>query len=197
MSKNLKYAAGNHLSDFEQIKSTSQDRMEYWSSRDLAEMLGYTNYRLFERVIKKAKLSCFNSGHTVNEHFVDSDEMVEIGSDTARPVKAVLMSRYACYLAIQNANPEKEIVAKGQTYFASQTRRQELGLNNVGSAEMAANLFCVIQAEEKLRRDNVVGKEAVDRIYHDVSTKVGQTIRALGGTLPDDFSPIESIAEVS
>jgi DNA-damage-inducible protein D len=77
-------------------------------------------------VIEKARTACFNSGQRVEDHFVGIDQVVEIGSGAQRPVQAVMMSRYACYLVIQNADPAKEIVAVGQTYFAVQTRRQEL-----------------------------------------------------------------------
>jgi DNA-damage-inducible protein D len=88
--------------------------------------MDYVFRRNFEGVIEKAKLSCFNSGHRIEDHFVDVNEMIEIGKGGQRPVKTVLLSRYACYLVIQNADPKKEIVAHGQTYFAIQTRRQEL-----------------------------------------------------------------------
>ncbi|MBU4053345.1 MAG: DNA damage-inducible protein D, partial [Proteobacteria bacterium] len=119
-------ATGTHLSPFERIKRTNDAGMEFWSSREFSEILGYGDYRNFEAVIERAKLSCFNSGHRIEDHFVDVTEMIEIGKGGQRAVKTVLLSRYACYLAIQNADPKKEIVAHGQTYFAMQTRRQEL-----------------------------------------------------------------------
>ena len=71
-------------------------------------------------------MACFNSGHRIEDHFVDVTEMVPIGSGAQRPIKTVLLSRYACYLIVQNADPSKKIVALGQNYFAVQTRRQEL-----------------------------------------------------------------------
>lgn len=92
----------------------------------MADVLEYAQYRNFEAVIEKAKLACFNSVQRIEDHFVDVTDMVQIGSGAARSVKTILMSRYACYLIIQNADPKKEIVALGQTYFAIQTRRQEL-----------------------------------------------------------------------
>ena len=117
----------SHISPFEQIKKIDPDTgSEFWSSRDFYTVLGYDSYRNFEPVIKKAKLACLNSGHKIEDHFVDVHKMVEIGSGGQRPIDTVLMSRYACYLVIQNADPRKEIVAQGQTYFAVQTRRQEL-----------------------------------------------------------------------
>jgi len=126
MAKEIAKTTGSHASPFERIKRTNEAGMECWSSRDFAEVLGYSDYRNFERVIEKAKLACFNSGHRLEDHFVDVTEMIEIGKGGQRPVKTVLLSRYACYLSIQNADPKKEIVAHGQTYFAIQTRRQEL-----------------------------------------------------------------------
>lgn len=113
-------------SPFEKIKRVNDAGNEFWSSRDFALVLGYADFRNFEQVIDKAKIACFNSGQRLDDHFVDITEMVGIGSGAKRPIKTTLMSRYACYLAIQNADPDKEIVALGQTYFAIQTRRQEL-----------------------------------------------------------------------
>ena len=114
------------LSPFERIRRTNAAGAAYWSSRDFAVVLGYSDYRNFEAVIGKARLACFNSGHRIEDHFVAVTEMVTIGSGAQRPIKTVLLSRYACYLIVQNADPSKEIVALGQTYFAVQTRRQEL-----------------------------------------------------------------------
>jgi DNA-damage-inducible protein D len=126
MAKEMTKMTGGHASPFERIKRTNDAGMEFWSSRDFSGILGYGDYRNFEGVIEKAKLSCFNSGHRIEDHFVDVTEMIEIGKGGQRPVKTILLSRYACYLAIQNADPKKEIVAHGQAYFAIQTRRQEL-----------------------------------------------------------------------
>ncbi len=118
--------SSGELSPFEQIRRTSATGGESWSSRDFAKVLGYSDYRNFEQVIDKAKAACFNSGQRLEDHFVDITEMIRLGQNTSRPVKATMMSRYACYLVIQNADPAKEIVALGQTYFAVQTRKQEL-----------------------------------------------------------------------
>lgn len=117
---------GEHISPLERIKRTNETNKDYWESRDLAKVLEYTQYRNFEAVIEKAKLACFNSGQRIQDHFVDVSKMVEIGSGATREINVALLSRYACYLVIQNADPKKEIVAHGQTYFAIQTRRQEL-----------------------------------------------------------------------
>jgi DNA-damage-inducible protein D len=115
----------HEITPFERIRRTNPAGHEYWSSRDFARVLGYTDYRNFEAVIEKARTACFNSGQRVEDHFVGITEMIAIGKGGQRPVQTVMMSRYACYLVIQNADPAKEIVAIGQTYFAVQTRRQE------------------------------------------------------------------------
>jgi DNA-damage-inducible protein D len=90
-----------HVSPFERIKRTNEAGVEFWSSRDFAGVLDYGDYRNFEGVVEKAKLSCFNSGQRVEDHFVDVTEMVPIGSGAERSVKTIFMSRYACHLAIQ------------------------------------------------------------------------------------------------
>ena len=110
---------------FETIKRIDENGSEYWSSRDLAKELEYPDYRKFFNVIDKAKIACDNSGQVINNHFVHMDEMVSIGSGAERLIETIFLSRYACYLIVQNSDPTKVVVAKGQTYFAIQTRRQE------------------------------------------------------------------------
>jgi len=267
MSKEIENTTGGHISPFERIKRTNDANNEYWESRALADVLEYTQYRNFEAVIEKAKLSCFNSGHRIDDHFADISKMVEIGSGATREISVTLLSRYACYLVIQNADPSKEIVAQGQTYFAIQTRRQELSderlvedrrvllreeihrhnvqladaakdagviepidyaifqnhgymglygglkqedihrrkglkksqkiLDHMGSTELAANLFRATQAEEKLRRDEGKGKDAANRTHREVGAKVRQTIRELGGTMPEELPVAESIKKLA
>lgn len=111
---------------FENIKKTDDNGIEYWSSRDLARILEYKDYRNFQVVINKAKESCNNSDVSVRDHFVEVTDMVTIGSGAARAVESVRLSRYACYLTVQNADPNKPIVAQAQTYFAIQTRIAEV-----------------------------------------------------------------------
>ncbi len=113
-------------SPFERIRRQDDAGMEYWSSRELAGVLDYEDYRNFLAVLEKARISCENSGISAQDHFVDVTEMVTLGSGAKREIATTLLSRYACYLIVQNADPRKEIVAHGQTYFALQTRRQEL-----------------------------------------------------------------------
>ncbi len=148
MTKEIIKTVEGHKSPFERIKRMNDAGMEFWSSRDFAKVLDYGDYRNFEGVIEKAKLACFNSGYRLEDHFVDVNEMIEIGKGGQRPVKTVLLSRYACYLIIQNADPKKEIVAQGQTYFAIQTRRQELGDEHIEDERR-------ILLREEMRRHNV------------------------------------------
>jgi len=111
---------------FEAIKQIDEQKNEFWFARDLQEVLLYTEWRNFSKVINKAMLSCKNSGFDPANHFVEVNKMVEIGSGAEKEVLDYKLTRYACYLIVQNGDPRKEIIALGQTYFAIQTRRQEL-----------------------------------------------------------------------
>lgn len=247
---------------FEDIRQCNEKGEEFWSARNFAKVLQYSEYRHFLPVIEKAKKACKNSEKTVENHFEHILEMVRIGSGAKRQTENYHLSRYACYLIIQNADPTKEIVANGQTYFAIQTRRQELAdnasfqqlseekqrvflrnelkehnkqlveaanqagvesnldfaifqnhgyqglygglaakaihqrkalkknqqiLDHMGSTELAANLFRATQAEEKLRRDDIKGKVQANNTHYEVGAKVRQTIKELGGTMPEEL----------
>lgn len=111
---------------FENIKKIDDEGNEYWSSRELAKILEYKDYRNFLTVINKAKESCSNSNIMLTDHFVGVTDMVSIGSGAIRTIETIRLSRYACYLTVQNADPSKTIVAQAQTYFAIQTRIAEV-----------------------------------------------------------------------
>ena len=111
---------------FEQIKRKDADGNEFWSARDLSKVLDYADYRNFKTVIAKAIESCKNSGIEPQNHIVEANDMVLVGSGAERQVDSYKLSRYACYLILQNADPGKTVVAEGQTYFAVQTRLQEI-----------------------------------------------------------------------
>lgn len=111
---------------FEQLKKINEYCQEFWKARELAKALEYKDFGNFENVITKAKMACINSWYDVDLHLGDITEMVEIGSWTTRWFSSYSLSRYACYLIVQNADPSKEIFALWQKYFALQTRRQEL-----------------------------------------------------------------------
>lgn len=110
---------------FESIKKVDENGEEWWSSRELAKVLNYVNYKYFLEVMRKAWTAAYNSGVNPANHFVVYNEMVPIGSNAERQVDTVRMSRFACYLTVQNADSSKTIVAQAQTYFAIQTRRAE------------------------------------------------------------------------
>jgi DNA-damage-inducible protein D len=111
---------------FETIKQTNQNGQEFWCARDLQNILGYVKWENFSLALNKAKEACANSGQNVQDHFPDVRKMVGIGSGAQRKIDDIALSRYACYLIVQNADPSKPVVALGQTYFAVQTRKQEL-----------------------------------------------------------------------
>lgn len=111
---------------FEEIKHINEYGSECWLARELAPVLEYARWENFFKVLEKAKEACENSSINIEDHFRDVTKMVEIGSNTQREIEDIELSRYACYLIVQNADPRKKVVALGQTYFAVQTRRQEL-----------------------------------------------------------------------
>jgi DNA-damage-inducible protein D len=110
---------------FEDIKRLRTDGSEFWYARELALVLDYTQWRNFTKVIDKAMIACNNSGHDIVYDFAEVSKIVEAGA-TSKPLKDYELSRYACYLIVQNGDPRKEIIALGQTYFAIQTYRQEI-----------------------------------------------------------------------
>jgi len=121
-------------SPFERIRQVDPDDQEFWSARDLMPLFEYSSWQKFKNVLIKAQLACENSGHDPSNHFIQAVKMVTIGSDAKREVEDMHLSRYACYLVVQNADPAKEVVALGQTYFAVQTRRQEISdANAIGA----------------------------------------------------------------
>lgn len=120
-----------------------QDGIEYWLARELQELLGYSDWRNFSNAINKAKESCQTTGEAVSDHFVDVTKMVKIGSGAERKQEDIMLTRYACYLIAQNGDPKKEQIAFAQSYFAIQTRKQEV-------LEERIQLMERLQAREKL-----------------------------------------------
>ena len=252
---------------FEDIKHIDEYGNEFWYARELMLTLGYERWENFYKAISRAKVSCGTINIEPSNQFREITKLIESGKGAKRPIKDYELTRYACYLIAQNGDPRKEVIALAQTYFAVQTRRQELqdnfnqltedqrrlairgelaehnkslveaaqqagvetprefavfqnrgyqglygglgqsdihkrkGLNknqkildHMGSTELAANLFRATQTDEKLRRENIQGKEAANETHFEVGSKVRQTIKELGGTMPEDLpTPEKSI----
>lgn len=270
----MKYSIDDLLkSPFEKIKRISEDGYEYWSARDLYKLLGYSEYRHFLPVIDKVKEALVSLNEDIENHIEDMLDMVKIGSGADRELESLKLSRFACYIAVQNADPSKPNVALGQAYFAIKTRQKELIeeeqerliqseedskrlllreqmrkhnkqlaeaandagvkepidyaifqnygyrglygglsrqdihdrkglkksqdiLDHMGSTELAANLFRATQTEEKLRRENIQGKQRANQTHYEVGQKVRQTIKELGGTMPEDLPTADSIKKL-
>ena len=137
------------------VQRTSEGNVEFWYARDLMEKLGYTKWQNFVEVIGKARTACINSDVPQKNHFTDVSKMVQIGSGAERSVEDVMLTRYACYLIAQNGDPRKQPIAFAQTYFAVQTRKQEL-------IEQRIRLQERLQARQKLTES---GTELSRNIY--------------------------------
>ena len=111
---------------FEDIKHIDENGNEYWYARELQNVLGYHQWRSINDLIERAKVTCKESKYSVDDHFAVQRKMVDIGSKTKRTIQDYKLSRYACYLIVMNGNPKKEIISLAQSYFAIQTRKQEL-----------------------------------------------------------------------
>ena len=253
---------------FEDIKHIDENGNEYWLARELQQVLEYKEWRKFNNVVNKAIITCNNSKVRIEEHFVQVDKMIIMPKNASKIIRDYKLSRYACYLIVQNSDPRKEVVALGQTYFAVQTRKQELMekeyysltedekrfyqrnltkkgnyslnitaknagvknfdkfhnsgykglyncetaadiakrkglryrediLDNMGSEELAANLFRITQTESKLKNDNIQGENKAKATHYEVGQEVRNTIKRLGGTMPEDLTtPSRSLKEL-
>lgn len=255
---------------FEKIKQIDENGVEFWYARDLQLIFEYREWRNFTKVIDKAKEACLNSGLNIIDHFIYINKNITLSNNATRKIEDIKLTRYACYLIVQNSDPRKSIVALGQTYFSIQTRKQELQenfdslseeqkrlairkdlkehnkhlvnaasdagvktaidyarfqnfgykglyggldakgihtkkgleknqkiLDHMGSTELAANLFRATQTEDKLRREEIKGKENANNTHFEVGKVVRNTIKELGGTMPEDLpTPTKSIKEL-
>ena len=164
---------------FEDIKHVRNDGTEYWSARELAPALEYSKWENFHKVIKRAMISCENSGRSILDQFPEVRNLVE-GGVAPRSKFDYELTRYACYLIVQNGDPRKEVIALGQTYFAIQTYRQEV-----------ADHF------NQLDEDRVEGAENATSIYYNVGKEVRTAIKKIGGTMPEDLpTPEKSIQQI-
>ena len=253
---------------FEDIKHMDEFGNEYWLARELMPLLEYTEWRKFKGVINKAMINCKSSNNNVLDHFVGADKMVYIGSNTKRNINDYKLSRYACYLIVLNCDPRKKVIALAKTYFAIQTRIQELSekeycelsedekriymrnkarkgnfilnhtavksgvkdlarfhnagykglyngetaddifkrkglryrediLDNMGSEELADNIFRIAQTDAKLKRDKVDNEYTANCAHYEVGKEIRESIKRLGGTMPEDLPvPKRSLKEI-
>lgn len=187
-----------HHQPFEEIKLINANGAEQWSARQLGKLLGYSEYRHFIPVLTRAKETCENSGHTIDDHFEEILDMVKIGSNAKRALKDIVLSRYACYLVVQNGDPAKPVIAAGQTYFAIQTRRQELADDEAFKQlrEDEKRLFLRNELKEH-NKQLVEAAQQANTTHFDVGSKVRQTIQELGGTMPEELpTPQVSIKQL-
>ncbi|HAP2654113.1 TPA: DNA damage-inducible protein D [Escherichia coli] len=187
-----------HHQPFEEIKLINANGAEQWSARQLGKLLGYSEYRHFIPVFTRAKEACENSGHTIDDHFEEILDMVKIGSNAKRALKDIVLSRYACYLVVQNGDPAKPVIAAGQTYFAIQTRRQELADDEAFKQlrEDEKRLFLRNELKEH-NKQLVEAAQQANTTHFDVGSKVRQTIQELGGTMPEELpTPQVSIKQL-
>lgn len=152
-------SSDRHVSPFEAIKHTDEHG-EYWSARELAQVLEYKLWQNFESAIERAKLACEGSGQAPDDHFFESNKLIRTGKGATRSIRDVQLSRYACYLIVQNADPSKRVVALGQAYFAIQTRRQELADELLGLTEERQRIVLRDQVAEKNGRLAEAASEA-------------------------------------
>jgi DNA-damage-inducible protein D len=138
----------------------TQNGVEYWMARNLQKLLDYTDWRNFLQVIEKAKISCVSSSQDTTDHFVNVNKMVKLGSGSERQIDDIMLTRYACYLIAQNGDPRKEQIAFAQSYFAIQTRKQELLEERIALAERIRAREKLADTESKL--SGVVYERGVD-----------------------------------
>jgi len=252
---------------FEDIKHINKNGSEYWKARELQEVLEYVQWRRFENTINRAKEACKNSQNDISEHFADVGKLSRRANNASVEINDYNLSRYACYLIVQNGDPRKEVIALGQTYFAIQTRKQELIekeyilltedekrlyqrdltkkgnyllnqaaksagvknfdkfhnygykglyagetaddiakrkklryreeiLDNMGSEELAANLFRITQTESKLKRDFINNERKANITHFEFGKKVRKAIKGMGGVMPEELpTPKKSLKE--
>ncbi|MBQ9071849.1 MAG: DNA damage-inducible protein D [Bacilli bacterium] len=253
---------------FESIKHIDENGNEYWYARELQNILKYSQWRRFKELIDRAKIACELSKNDVFYHFAVYGKTIKMPKNAIKTVEDYKLSRYACYLIVQNGNPNKEVIALGQTYFAIQTRKQEMteeyfkslnederrlvvrgqtidknkllykaakdsGVENygkftncgykglyggetakdiakrkgisdkeeildyMGSEELADNLFRIVQTESKLKKDKIDNEYDANNTHYEVGSAVRETIKKLGGTMPEDLpTPEKSIPEL-
>ena len=259
----------NYTNDtFEGIKHVDEDGTEFWYARELQKVLGYSKWQNFKKIIEKAMISCKNSEIPTNYCFTDVSKPIISGKGKEELIEDYKLNRYACYLIAQNGDSRKKVIALAQTYFAIQTRKQELTekeyseltedekrfyqrdlarkgnyslnqaakkagvknfdrfhnsgykglyngetaddiakrkglryrediLDNMGSEELAANLFRITQTESRLKKENINNETKANQTHYEVGAKIRKTIKELGGTMPEDLpTPKKSLKQL-
>ncbi len=201
---------------FENLKKVNQHGVEYWSARELQPFLGYVKWQQFKNVIKKAEKSCKQSGNDPKHHFTNSSHPIIVGKGRSQPGEDYQLSRFACYLIIQNGDPRKSEIAHAQKYFAIQARRREISdamaadldrnqasvefidpkeqqSDRMRTTEFIAHQFCMSQTREKLKRENIKNEKEALGVYEEVRKEVRAAIAKIGGTPPKDIPAAEPI----
>ena len=258
----------NSNKKFEEIKHIDENEVEFWYARELQSVLNYKEWRKFEGVINKAIEACKNSDISPFEHFVGADKTIKMPKGAEKSILDYKLTRYACYLIAQNGDSRKKVIANAQTYFAIQTRKQELSekeytmltedekrfyqrnltrkgnyslniaaknagvknfdkfhnsgykglyngetaddiakrkglryrediLDNMGSEELAANLFRITQTESRLKKDKIDTEKKANKTHYEVGKKVRKAISDIGGTMPEDLpTPKKSLKQL-
>ena len=253
---------------FEDIKHIDENGIEFWYARELQKVLDYKEWRKFENVIQKAIMACKNTGIIEAEHFVGADKLSKRANNAEVLIKDYKLTRYACYLIAQNGDSRKKVIALAQTYFAIQTRKQEISekeyslltedekrfyqrnltrkgnyslnqtaknagvknfdkfhnsgykglyngetaddiakrkglryradiLDNMGSEELAANLFRITQTESKLKRDNISTEKEENKTHYNIGKNIREVIAKNGGTMPENLpTPEKSLKQL-
>jgi DNA-damage-inducible protein D len=161
------------LASFESLKRQNAHGAEYWSARDLQPLLGYSQWRRFEDAIKRAMISCEQSGNKTGHHFAGAGKPITGGKGAVQVVEDYHLSRFACYLIAQNGDPRKPPIAQAQKYFAIQTRRQELSDENAADVE---RLELRKQAAEEFKALSGAARQAgvenrMFGVFHDAGYK--------------------------
>ena len=160
---------------FEDIKHIDENGVEFWYARELMPILQYSNWQNFEKIIDKAKISCQNSDISVLDHFTDVNKMVQIGSGAYREQIDYKLTRYACYLIAQNGDPKKEEIAFAQSYFAVQTRKQELIEERISLIERTEARGRLRESEKRLSQ-NIYERGVDDAGFGRIRSKGDQAL---------------------